>query len=174
MPESRRERRQDEIFRLLREGKSAAEIDDFFVARKQHHDEIKATIGIPAERKVLGLLTSLSYVLEATLTHEQRQERELRDIKIQLDPTRFHEHFAQALTLPNATLWAQVKSGRRGLQRYKEHVMSKFDVEPQDVDLWMRENRQVLLNGANPGGDILNSFGIQLHAMNSYWLGKHR
>lgn len=157
---------------MLHKGKKADDIAAIFAERRARNNKIKIEVGTRHELHVRELLAARPYVAKASLTLVVEQERELRDVMVIADPEKFRAYFGVALAIPRGKLWVQVKSGRGGIEHAKEMMIAKFDVEPQDLEFAMWENRLTLLKVWGPDVNIVPSFEIQLRSMNKYWINR--
>lgn len=154
---SSQESRVMRILDLLNDRKSPEEIvrimsDINNIGRKMNER------GKKNEKQVAAVLSSLEGVVGVTISrNNSREDRKGKDLIVQLKPIPGHE-----------VTYVQVKSSQLGIRSYRYRVGRNANIPASEVDNWLIEHNQILINSRSPVEVIKASFLSQLAAIRDF------
>ena len=169
---SSKERRIDLKFSLIGRGLTAEEIDSE-VARRKAHGRTGDIRGEESEQTVQYWLKGLRYIHSATILPAYMQQFPKKDIEVKLHWITFPSQFDTRIFIPKSTCWVEVKSSNEAVETYKELTRDRYELHSDELQPWLYENRQIILNGQAEKETNLDLFKQQLVAMNEYWKFHH-
>ena len=113
-------------------------------------------------------------VHHAELLFPFQQNETKKDIEVILHWVNFLTRFKSPIFIPKNKLWVEVKSSDAAIETYKQLIIDSHLEYEDELQAWLYENRQIIINGRGNKEIELNQFEQQLDAMNYYWKIKLR
>lgn len=156
----RRFERLEIIFRGLKQGQTADQIDTALVIAEKG---VKTAVGLRSEEKAMSAITGLPCVRGAHLVrHNSIADLKGKDIIVYL-----REGAIESWTRLH-TVSVQVKSSRYQIDRYCSVLRNRHSLSEESLTVHLMEEKLILINGQSDERVIQASFTNQLQQMHEY------
>lgn len=152
-------RRIDKLMNAVAQGGTASEIEARLAASAAPGIEASKKGG-SIEKRVKGILYQIDYVtgVNRTPKNSKLDQRGI-DLSVSLNP--------QDLGFSHVKV--QVKSSIDGIRKFKRAVMHRHGLkDAEELDIWLRDNRLIIINGQLQPEAIIQHFNSQIEKMKGH------
>lgn len=155
--------REDIIFRLLKQKKTAHEIDEVLTKRRERKKGMVQR-GIDSEKSIIQRLKKLDCVLEVVpFAKNSGHDKAGHDMKIFFKHKELSDFLGETPTIQN--VFVQSKSSDEKVSEFR----AKYGDSDKEINQQLAEEKIVVLNARVNDEDLLSDFTRQVKYINQYW-----